>query len=84
MQHLYTNACNIRLKQMKYFEQMLATYATSLIYLCNIHIKQLQHAYETFETLEIYACSMRFHRNISLLRSRVAAATTSLVATTFW
>jgi hypothetical protein len=35
------------------------------IYFCNIHIKHLQH---TSETLEIYACNMRFHPSSSSLR----------------
>ena len=30
------------------------------IYFCNIHMKHLQHAYETPETLETYACKMHF------------------------
>jgi hypothetical protein len=54
------------------------------IYFCNIHIKQLQHTSETCATFEIYACNMRFNRNISLLRSRIATAMASTTATTFW
>jgi hypothetical protein len=30
------------------------------IYFCNIHIKHLQHAYETPETLKTYSYNMRF------------------------
>jgi hypothetical protein len=45
---------------------MLATYVYSHsnicnipIYFCNIHMKHLQHTYETPETLETYACNTR-------------------------
>jgi hypothetical protein len=65
----------------------VATYATcvtSQIYCCNIHLKQLQHTSKTFETLDTYAWNMRFYRNISLLRSRIAAAMASTAPTTFW
>jgi hypothetical protein len=47
IQHPNENACNIRLEQMKHFEQTSethathATCATSLIYFCNIQMKQL-------------------------------------------
>jgi hypothetical protein len=41
------------------------------IYFCNIHMKHLQHTFETSETLEIYACNMRFQRNNSLLLGRM-------------
>jgi hypothetical protein len=76
---------------MKHFEQIfealatcLAKYARSPIYFCNIHMKQLQHTSETSETLETYTCNMCFHRNISLLRTRVAPAMALTAATTFW
>jgi hypothetical protein len=46
--------------------------------------KQLQHTFETSKTFETYACNIRFHRNISLLWSRVTAATALTVAVTFW
>jgi hypothetical protein len=71
MQRPDRNACNICLKQMKYFIQTLATClwntCNNLNYFCNIRIKHLQHTSETSETLETYACNMRFQRNISLL-----------------
>jgi hypothetical protein len=47
-------------------------------------MKQLQHISETSEILEIYACNMRFHRNISLLRSRIVTAMAPTAAKTFW
>jgi hypothetical protein len=31
-----------------------------LIYFCNIHMKHLQHTYDTYEILETYAHNMRF------------------------
>jgi hypothetical protein len=46
-------------------------------------MKQVQHTSETSETLETYACNMRFHHDISLLRSRIAAAMASTAAMTF-
>ena len=59
--------------------------------MCNILDLLLQHPYETLqhtsetsETLETYTCNMHFHRNISLLRSRIAAAIASTGGTTFW
>jgi hypothetical protein len=52
---------------MKHLEQTLATYVYGhcnicniSIYFCNIHVKHLQH---TFETLETYICNMRFSAN---------------------
>ena len=91
MQHPNYNASNIRLEQRKHFEQTLK-HLNMLhalkhlqhmqhvqhppIYFCNIHVKQLQHTSKTSETLETYACNIRFHCNISLLRSRIAAAIT--------
>jgi hypothetical protein len=38
------------------------------IYFYNIYLKHLQH---TSETLETYACNMRFQRNITLLLGRM-------------
>jgi hypothetical protein len=81
MQHLNKHACNVHVKkQMKYLEQMLATYVYNHcnmcnipIYFCNIHIKHLQRTSETPETLEIYTCNMWFQRNISLLLGRMEA-----------
>ena len=94
MQHSDQNTCNIRLEQMKHFEQTYKTFAICLwntynicnppIYFCNIHIKQLQHTSETSKTLETCACNMRFHHIISLLRSHIAVAMASAAATTFW
>jgi hypothetical protein len=46
----------------------------------NIHMKQLQYTSETSETL----LNMRFHRNISLLRLRIAVPMASTATTTFW
>ena len=69
---------------LQHVSEILATYATSLIYFCNIHMKQLQHTSETSKTLETCACNMRFHHIISLLRSHIAAAMASTAATTFW
>jgi hypothetical protein len=73
------------LKQMKHFQQTLATYVYSYcnicnirIYFCNIYMKYLQHTSETSEKIEMYVCNMRFQRNISLMRSRVAVATAFL------
>jgi hypothetical protein len=50
---------------MKHLELSFVTYVYSHynlcnipIYFCNIHMKHLQHAYETPETLETYACNM--------------------------
>jgi len=42
-------------------------------------MKLLQHTFETSETLKTYICSIRFQRNISLLRSRIAVGTAFLV-----
>jgi hypothetical protein len=71
MQHMceiYTtfqnkHTCNIRMKkQMKYLEQMFATYMYNhcnmcniLIYFCNIHMNHLQH---TSETNKMYGCEI--------------------------
>jgi hypothetical protein len=41
-----------------------------LIYFCNIRVKHLQRTTETSETLETYACNMRFQHNITLLLER--------------
>jgi hypothetical protein len=54
------------------------------VYFCNIQMKQWQHTSKTSETLETNAYNMRFHRNISLLRSRIAAPMVPTAATTFW
>ena len=43
------------------------------IYFCNIDIKQLQHNYETFETVDADACNMRFQHIISLVLGRIEA-----------
>jgi hypothetical protein len=40
-----------RLQQMQHVQH-------SLIYFCNIYMKQLQHTSETFETLETYICNI--------------------------
>jgi hypothetical protein len=52
-------------KQMKYLEQMFATYMYShcnmcniLIYFCNIHMNHLQHTSETSETNKTYGCEI--------------------------
>ena len=67
------------LKHLQHGSKTIAICATSPIYLCNIHMKQLQHTSETSKTLETYTCNMRFHRNISLLRSCVTTATMSFM-----
>jgi hypothetical protein len=66
MHHLNKHTCNVLLeKQMKHFEQTLATYVychcNIPIYFCNIHMKHLQY---TSETLETYACNMYFQQNL--------------------
>jgi hypothetical protein len=43
------------------------------IYICNIDIKHLQHISEISETLETYACNMRFQCNVSLLPEQMEA-----------
>ena len=43
------------------------------IYFCNIDTRQLQHNYETFETLDTDACNMRFQHKISLVLGRMEA-----------
>jgi hypothetical protein len=77
------NLLNKPLKHFQHVSEILVTYATSPIYFCNIHMKQLQYTSETSETLETYACNMRFHHNISLLRPRIAAPMASTAARTF-
>jgi hypothetical protein len=65
------NILNKPLKYLQHASKTLATYAT-----CPIPDLFLQHPYETIaKHLKTYTCNMRFHCNISLLRSRVAAAT---------
>jgi hypothetical protein len=61
-------------KQIKHWEQKLATYVYNHcdicnipIYFCNIRVKHLQHTFKTFRTLEIYACNMRFQHSVTLL-----------------
>jgi hypothetical protein len=53
MQHPDKHTYNIKLKQMKHWEQTLATYLWNTcnisIYFYNIHIKHLQHITETLE-----------------------------------
>jgi hypothetical protein len=58
MQHSNKHTCNIHTsekKQMKHWEQELATYVYNhcniTIYFCNIRMKYLQHTSETFKTL---------------------------------
>jgi hypothetical protein len=69
MQHLDKHTSNTHLKNksniwnrsLQHTCIAIATYATSRSTLiCNIHIKLLQHNSETSESLEIYACHMRF------------------------
>jgi hypothetical protein len=50
------------------------------IYFCNIHTKPLQHTSETTETLETYACNMRFQRNVTLLLGRMELVVVELNA----
>jgi hypothetical protein len=59
MQYPIKHTSNICLeKQIKHLKQMLATYIYNhceysiSIYFCNIHMKHLQHTFETSETLE--------------------------------
>jgi hypothetical protein len=40
------------------------------IYFGNIHLKNLQHISETSETLEMYACNMRFSSFFRVTQSR--------------
>jgi hypothetical protein len=61
MQHPNQNACNIRLETddnmpLKQLQQIQHVQHPP-IYLCNIHMKLLQHASETFETIEMYICN---------------------------
>ena len=69
MKHPDQNDCNIRLetgetflnKCLQHVAETLATYvtcATSSIYFCNIHEKQLQHTFKTTETPETYICNV--------------------------
>jgi hypothetical protein len=67
-------------KQIKYWEYKLTTYVYNHcniynipIHFCNIRMKNLQYTSKTSETLETYACNMRFQRNISLLLRRTEA-----------
>jgi hypothetical protein len=68
MQHHNKHTCNICLenrwnignKSLQHTCTTIATYATSLIYFCNIRMKHLQRTSQTSETLESYACNMRF------------------------
>ena len=75
----YETFWTIPLKHLQHGSKTLTICATSPIYLCNIHIKQLQHTSETSKTLKTYAYNMRFHRNISLLRLCVTTATASFM-----
>jgi hypothetical protein len=75
MQYPDKHTCNKRTKK-----QTLATYVYNpynmgniLIYFCNIHMKHLQHTFETSKTLETYACNMCFQHNIYLLLGRLEA-----------
>jgi hypothetical protein len=65
---LRTEACNIRVQH--------CNICIIPIYFCNIHIKHLQHAYETLET---YACNMSCQRNISACEWRLIDAWSSSV-----
>jgi hypothetical protein len=65
---------------MKHLEHTLEAYVYShcnmrniSIYFYNIDINHLPHTYETCETLETYACNMRFQRNVTLLLGRMEA-----------
>jgi hypothetical protein len=67
-------------KQLKHLEHTLAAYMYShynkcniLIYFCNIQIKHMQHPDKTYETLETFACNMRFQRNVTLVLGRMKA-----------
>jgi hypothetical protein len=68
MHHSDKHTCNIHLKkQMKHWEQAFAAYVYNhcniyniSIYFYNIHTKPLQHTSKTYETIETYACNMRF------------------------
>jgi hypothetical protein len=66
--------CTIRLEQMRHMEHTLETHVYSHYNMCNIpiyfrniDIQHLQHTYKIYETLETYACNMRFQRSIYLL-----------------
>jgi len=63
---------------MKHQEQKLATYVYNHcnicnipIYFCNIHLKHLQRTSKTSETLERYACNMRFSPFFHATQSKV-------------
>jgi hypothetical protein len=45
-------------KRLQHASGILAKCATSPIYFCNIHKKQLQHTFETTETPETYICNI--------------------------
>ena len=62
---LGTEACNIRIQPLQHMQH--------LDLFCNIHKKHLQYTFETYETLETYACNMRFQRNIFLVLGRLEA-----------
>ena len=66
---------------MKHLKHMFATNVYSHcnmcnipIYFCNIHMKHLQHYSKIYETLETYACNMRFQHNVTLLLGRIMEA----------
>jgi hypothetical protein len=40
------------------------------IYFCNIHLKHLQHTFEISETLETYACNIRFQQNLAVRQAK--------------
>jgi hypothetical protein len=74
------NTYNIGLKHMKHLERTCERYmyrhckmCNVSIYICNIDIKHLQHISEISETLETYACNMRFQCNVSLLPEQMEA-----------
>jgi hypothetical protein len=43
------DACNIRVQQLQHVQHHDL--------FCNIHMKHLQHTYETSETIKIYSCT---------------------------
>jgi hypothetical protein len=85
VQHPYKNACNIRLKQMKYFEQTLATWLWNTCNICNIpiyfcsnHTKHLQHTSEISEnTWNIHLQHMRGEIGAGWFRPRGASTTST-------
>jgi hypothetical protein len=82
---------NILNKRLQHASETHATCATSPIYICNIHKKQLQHTFETTETPQTYICNIgerkpgpvNFSRRVGASgeRWRTSTSTTSATST---